>query len=95
MCHPVLQSPTMDRERVDAWLESYRRAWEQADTPAATASAATGPRPPPTKRTSGSTSATLIGTAVLRFDPDGLVAESREYWFLEPGTHPRHAGWGD
>ena len=38
--------------------------------------------------------ATLIGTAVLRFAPDGLVAESREYWFLEPGTHPPHDGWG-
>jgi ketosteroid isomerase-like protein len=25
----------MDRERVDAWLEGYRRAWEEADTPAA------------------------------------------------------------
>jgi hypothetical protein len=21
----------MDRERVDAWLEAYRRAWEEAD----------------------------------------------------------------
>ena len=24
----------MDRERTDAWLEGYRRAWEEADTPA-------------------------------------------------------------
>jgi ketosteroid isomerase-like protein len=24
----------MDREQVDAWLDGYRRAWEQADTPA-------------------------------------------------------------
>jgi SnoaL-like domain len=24
----------MDRERVDAWLEGYRRAWEEADPPA-------------------------------------------------------------
>jgi SnoaL-like domain len=24
----------MDRQRVDAWLDGYRRAWEQADTPA-------------------------------------------------------------
>jgi hypothetical protein len=24
----------MDRERVDAWLAGYRRAWEEADTPA-------------------------------------------------------------
>jgi ketosteroid isomerase-like protein len=27
----------MERERVDAWIEAYRRAWEQADTPAAVA----------------------------------------------------------
>jgi hypothetical protein len=24
----------MDRQRVDAWLDGYRRAWEQADSPA-------------------------------------------------------------
>jgi uncharacterized protein (TIGR02246 family) len=24
----------MDRERAGAWLEGYRRAWEEADTPA-------------------------------------------------------------
>ena len=23
----------MDRERLGAWLEGYRRAWEEADTP--------------------------------------------------------------
>jgi hypothetical protein len=31
---------------------------------------------------------------VLRFDPQGLVAESREYWFLAPGRHEPYPGWG-
>ena len=38
--------------------------------------------------------ATLIGTSVLTFTPDGLVATARDYWFLEPGTHPPHDEWG-
>jgi hypothetical protein len=38
--------------------------------------------------------ATLIGTSVLTFTPDGLVATGRDYWFLEPGTHPPFDGWG-
>jgi hypothetical protein len=38
--------------------------------------------------------ATLIGTSVLLFTPDGLVATGRDYWFLEPGTHTRFEGWG-
>jgi ketosteroid isomerase-like protein len=38
--------------------------------------------------------ATLIGTSVLTFAPDGLVAVGRDYWFLEPGTHPPFEGWG-
>jgi SnoaL-like domain len=38
---------------------------------------------------------TLIGTSVLTFTPDGLVATARDYWFLEPGTHRPHEGWGD
>jgi hypothetical protein len=37
---------------------------------------------------------TLVGTSFLSFAPDGLVATGRDYWFLEPGTHPRFAGWG-
>ena len=37
---------------------------------------------------------TLIGTSVLTFTPDGLVATARDYWFLEPGTHPPYDGWG-
>jgi hypothetical protein len=38
--------------------------------------------------------ATLIGTSVLTFTPDGLVATARDYWFQEPGTHPPFDGWG-
>jgi ketosteroid isomerase-like protein len=38
--------------------------------------------------------ATLIGTSVLTFTPDGLVAAARDYWFLEPGRHPPFEGWG-
>jgi ketosteroid isomerase-like protein len=38
--------------------------------------------------------ATLIGTSVLTFTSDGLVATARDYWFLEPGTHLPHDEWG-
>jgi len=38
--------------------------------------------------------ATLIGTSVLSFTPDGLVATARDYWFLEPGTHLPNDDWG-
>jgi hypothetical protein len=38
--------------------------------------------------------ATQIGTSVLSFTRDGLVATARDYWFLEPGTHPPHDEWG-
>jgi hypothetical protein len=37
---------------------------------------------------------TLIGTSVLTFAPDGLVATARDYWFLEPGHHRPFEGWG-
>jgi ketosteroid isomerase-like protein len=37
---------------------------------------------------------TLVGSVMLRFDPDGLAAESREYWFMEPGLHEPFEGWG-
>jgi hypothetical protein len=37
---------------------------------------------------------TLIGTSVLGFAPDGLVAVGRDYWFAEPGRHQPFAGWG-
>jgi uncharacterized protein (TIGR02246 family) len=38
---------------------------------------------------------TLVGCAVLRFREDGLVQESREYWFVEPGIHEPYASWGE
>jgi ketosteroid isomerase-like protein len=38
--------------------------------------------------------ATLIGCSILTFTPDALVATGRDYWFLEPGTHPPFEGWG-
>ena len=38
--------------------------------------------------------ATLIGTSFLTFTREGLVATDRDYWFLEPGTHPPFEGWG-
>jgi ketosteroid isomerase-like protein len=38
--------------------------------------------------------ATLIGTSLLTFTPDGLVATARDYWFLERGAHPPYASWG-
>ena len=37
---------------------------------------------------------TLIGTSVLTFTAEGLVANARDYWFLEPGTSPPSEGWG-
>src|SRR5215211_1760008 len=38
--------------------------------------------------------ATLIGTSVLTFTPEGLVATARDYWFLESGRHQPFEGWG-
>ncbi|HWD45576.1 MAG TPA: hypothetical protein VHM23_18015 [Actinomycetota bacterium] len=37
---------------------------------------------------------TLIGTSLLTFTADGLVATGRDYWFEEPGTRPPFDGWG-
>jgi hypothetical protein len=37
---------------------------------------------------------TLAGASVLRFDADGLVAESRDYWHMEDGHGPPPEGWG-
>jgi len=31
---------------------------------------------------------------VLRFDEQGLVAEARDYWHLDPGRRQPPAGWG-
>ena len=37
---------------------------------------------------------TIAGASILRFDAQGLVVEHRDYWTLEPGTHPPPHGWG-
>jgi hypothetical protein len=37
---------------------------------------------------------TISGCSMLRFDDEGLVAESRDYWHLEPGRHEPPCGWG-
>jgi ketosteroid isomerase-like protein len=36
----------------------------------------------------------LAGCSMLRFDDEGLVVESRDYWHLEPGRREPPAGWG-
>jgi ketosteroid isomerase-like protein len=36
----------------------------------------------------------LAGFSLLRFDEQGLVAEARDYWHLEPGRRLPPAGWG-
>jgi hypothetical protein len=37
---------------------------------------------------------TLAGRHLIRFGADGLVAEARDYWQLEPGLRRPHDGWG-
>jgi hypothetical protein len=37
---------------------------------------------------------TLAGTTVLRFAPDGLVAEHVDYWVDGTGRLEPYAGWG-
>jgi hypothetical protein len=37
---------------------------------------------------------TIAGCSVLRFDEEGLVAEARDYWHLEPGRRDPPPGWG-
>jgi ketosteroid isomerase-like protein len=37
---------------------------------------------------------TLAGCSMLRFDDDGLVVESRDYWHMEPGRRDPPPGWG-
>jgi hypothetical protein len=76
----------MDRDRLDAWLEGYERAWRAADTAAAVEWWAT--------TLEEEQPATLIGSSVLTFTADGQVATGRDYWFLEPGTHHPFEGWG-
>jgi hypothetical protein len=38
--------------------------------------------------------ATLAGVSLLRFDAEGLVAEQRDYWFLEDSRHEPPPEWG-
>jgi hypothetical protein len=35
--------------------------------------------------TTRSWSETLAGVSLIRFDENGLVAEQRDYWHIEPG----------
>jgi ketosteroid isomerase-like protein len=37
---------------------------------------------------------TLTGCSMLRFDEDGLVAEARDYWHMEPGRRDPPPAWG-
>ena len=36
----------------------------------------------------------IAGCSMLRFDDEGLVAESRDYWHMEPGRRDPPEGWG-
>ena len=36
----------------------------------------------------------IAGCSVLRFDDQGLVVESRDYWQMEPGRREPHDTWG-
>ena len=36
----------------------------------------------------------IAGCSMLRFDDEGLVAESRDYWNMEPGRRDPPDGWG-
>ena len=36
----------------------------------------------------------LAGCSMLRFDDEGLVVETRDYWHMEPGRRDRFPGWG-
>jgi hypothetical protein len=42
----------------------------------------------------GGAAETLAGCSMLRFDDEGLVAETRDYWHLEPGRRDPFPGWG-
>jgi ketosteroid isomerase-like protein len=37
---------------------------------------------------------TLAGCSMLRFDDEGLVTESRDYWNMQPGRRDPPQGWG-
>ena len=36
----------------------------------------------------------IAGCSMLRFDDEGLVAEARDYWHMEPGRRDPPDGWG-
>ena len=36
----------------------------------------------------------LAGCSMLRFDDEGFVVESRDYWHMEPGRRDPPDGWG-
>jgi SnoaL-like domain len=36
----------------------------------------------------------LAGCSMLRFDDQGFVVESRDYWHMEPGRRDPPDGWG-
>jgi hypothetical protein len=37
---------------------------------------------------------TIAGIAVIRFGPDGLVTEQRDYWNSHEGRREPPGGWG-
>lgn len=43
----------------------------------------------------GDVPATLAGEFLLRFAPDGLVEDLREYWHFAEGMQEPPAGWGE
>ncbi len=42
---------------------------------------------------SGGREQTLAGVSVIRFGPDGRVAEERDYWAMEDGRREPPPGW--
>jgi hypothetical protein len=42
----------------------------------------------------GGRAETIAGVAVLRFTPDGRVAEQRDYWSSREGRHEPPGDWG-
>ena len=45
-------------------------------------------------RTPAGQHVTIAGTAMLRFDREGLVSNHRDYWDQQDGTIDPPAGWG-
>jgi SnoaL-like domain len=42
----------------------------------------------------GGKDSTIAGNHVVRFGPDGLIVEARDYWHLEPGHRRPPPEWG-